>query len=432
MTAPNKKKLTKRNIGRRQTDFDVLDQIQRHTKLFQMGQIITSEVNLDLLFELIIDQTNQIMNTERSTVFLYDQKTNELWSLVATGMERNEIRIKSDVGVTGWVFQNCTPLIINDAYEDSRFYTRIDEKSNFRTRNILCIPIENREGNLIGTLQTLNKGTGDFKEEDTELLILISYYVAIALENSKLYEEVKDYSKELETTLIRIETLERVKNQLTKFVPTSVVKMAEHDPDKLTFEKIPLDVTIFFIDIQDFSKIIENFDQRLVNDLVEHHFSRYLEIIYQEQGEVNETSGDGLMVIFKDDSPAANAKKAVDAGLGIVTENRRLNKEFLYPWGEVKLHLGINTGEALVGSTKMTTLTGERWTYTASGLVTVLAARIGALSSGTKLYVGPETFNYLNEFYDYEFRGSQEVKNIKKPVPVYWIKGERDSRTSPS
>jgi class 3 adenylate cyclase len=80
----------------------------------------------------------------------------------------------------------------------------------------------------------------------------------------------------------------------------------------------------------------------------------------------------------------------------------------------------------------MITLTGERWTYTASGLVTVLAARIGALSSGTKLYVGPETFNYLNEFYDYEFRGSQEVKNIKKPVPVYWIKSARDSQISPS
>ena len=432
MTTPDNEKSEKRNSGRRQADFDVLDQIQRHTKLFHMGQTITSEVNLNLLFELIIDQTNQIMDTERSTVFLFDEKTNELWSLVATGMERNEIRIKSDVGVAGWVFQNCAPLIINDAYEDSRFYTRIDEESSFRTRNILCIPIENREGNLIGTLQTLNKSTGDFKIEDQELLVLISYYVAIALENSKLYEEVKDYSKELETTLVRIETLERVKNQLTKFVPTSVVKMAEHDPDKLTFEKILLDVTIFFLDIQGFSAIMENFDQRLVNDMVEHHFSRYLEVIYQQQGEVNETSGDGLMVIFQDDSPADNAKKAVDAGLGIVAENRRLNKEISYPWGEVKLHLGINTGEALVGSTKMITLTGERWTYTASGLVTVLAARIGALSSGTKLYVGPETFNYLNEFYDYEFRGSQEVKNIKKPVPVYWIKGERDSRTSSS
>jgi class 3 adenylate cyclase len=198
--------------------------------------------------------------------------------------------------------------------------------------------------------------------------------------------------------------------------------MAEHDPDKLTFEKIPMDVTIFFIDIQGFSKITENYDQRLVNDMVERHFSRYLEIMYQHEGEVNETSGDGLMVIFKENTPEINARKAVQAGLRVVSENNRLNKEREYPWGAVNLHLGINTGEALVGSTKMTTITGDRWTYTASGLVTILAARIGALSSETKLYVGPRTYNCVKARYDCEFKGTHEVKNINEPVPVYWVK----------
>jgi hypothetical protein len=73
----------------------------------------------------------------------------------------------------------------------------------------------------------------------------------------------------------------------------------------------------------------------------------------------------------------------------------------------------------------MKSLTGERWTYTASGLVTVLAARIGAQSSGTKLYVGPETYQFVREWCDVEFLGLTKLKNVKNPFPIYWIKGPR-------
>jgi class 3 adenylate cyclase len=271
-------------------------------------------------------------------------------------------------------------------------------------------------------LQALNKQSGDFTDEDIELLDSISHYVAIALENAKLFEEVKNYSEELKNTLIHLQTLERVKSQLTKFVPSSVAVLAEKDPDRLTSEKIPMDVTVLFIDIQGFSSITEGYEQRLVNDMVETHFSRYLECIRRHGGEVNETSGDGLMVIFKEGSKESHAKAAVAAGLEIVSENSQLNDELSYPWARVELHLGINSGEAWVGSTKMKSITGERWTYTASGLVTVLAARIGALSGGTLLYIGPETHDCAKNDFDCEFIGHREVKNVKDPLPIYSVK----------
>jgi class 3 adenylate cyclase len=277
----------------------------------------------------------------------------------------------------------------------------------------------------VGALEALNKRSGGFTEEDQELLRSISHYAAIALENSQLYEDVKAYSEKLRETLIQIETLERVKGQLTKFVPFSVVKLVEQDPDTLMDQKIPMDVTILFIDIEGFSKITEGFDQRLVNDMVECHFSRYLECIRCHGGEVNETSGDGLMVLFKEGAIEDNAGEAVAAGLEIVSENRMLNEELAYPWGKVELHLGINSGQAWVGATKMKSLAGERWTYTASGLATVLAARIGALSRETRLYVGAETFTRVGDLYDYVFMGTKEVKNLKDPIPIYWITGMR-------
>jgi len=347
---------------------------------------------------------------------------------VATGMGKNEIRIQADFGVAGWVFKSKNPLIINEPYDDARFYSEVDRSTGFRTNNILSIPIINRQGDCMGVLQTLNKDSGNFTDEDIELLDSISHYVAIALENSKLYEEVKNYSEELKSTLLHIETLERVKNQLTKFVPSSVAKMAEQDPARLTNDKIPMDVSILFIDIVGFSRITENYDQRLVNDMVENHFSRYLECINRHGGEVNETSGDGLMVIFKEGSFESNAKEAVKAGLEIVAENNQLNERFSYPWGRVLLHMGINSGQAWVGSTKMKSLTGERWTYTASGLVTVLAARIGALSHENRLFVGPETYQCIGKYFDCESMGPRKVKNVNEPIDIYWIKNMLASR----
>ena len=167
---------------------------------------------------------------------------------------------------------------------------------------------------------------------------------------------------------------------------------------------------------------MEDFDQRLVNDMVECHFSRYLECIQRHGGEINETSGDGLMVIFKEGPLASHARDAVAAGLEIVSENNRLNDELSYPWGRVDLHMGINSGQAWVGSTKMKSLTGEHWTYTASGLVTVLAARVGALSSESRLYIGPETYQCVMKYCECQFMGVREVKNVKEPIEIYWVK----------
>lgn len=415
-----------RGIGRRREDFTLRDRLHKHEKLFQVGQVITSEMNLMALFEVIMDQTNQMIGTQRSTVFLYDQRTEELWSLVATGMRTNEIRIPRSRGVAGWVFQNRVTARIDNAYGDPRFSAEVDKRSGFRTRNILCVPLFNQNKECIGVLQTLNKVLGDFSDDDVELLTSMSHYVAIALENSKLYEEVKSYSERLKETLHHIEILEKVKSQLTKFVPSSVAKIVEQDPDRVSLEKVPAEVTILFIDIQGFSRITEGYDQRLVNDMVECHFSKYLECVKRHGGEVNEVAGDGLMVIFKEGEVGSHAREAVAAAMEIVEANATLNQEISYPWGKVELHLGINSGQAWVGSTKMKSLAGERWTYTASGLVTVLAARIGAISGDSRLYIGPQTYQSVQGHFACEFLGEQEMKNVKGPVPVYWVKEGRE------
>jgi K+-sensing histidine kinase KdpD len=201
MSTQDQKHAKKRNIGRRKEDHTIRDKAQRQKKLFELGQIVTSEMKIDALFGLIIEQINQFMNTERSSVFMYDSQDDQLWSLVSTDLGKNEIRFPTSYGVAGWVFQNKTPLVINDPYNDPRFFPEVDKKTGFRTRNILCIPLVNRKQQCIGTLQTLNKKENGFNDQDLELLISASHYVAIALENAKLYEDLKVLDKAKERVI---------------------------------------------------------------------------------------------------------------------------------------------------------------------------------------------------------------------------------------
>jgi class 3 adenylate cyclase len=378
-------------------------------------------MHIEALFDTIMDQTNQIMGCERSTVFLYDEKNDELWSYVATDILKNQIRIPANIGLSGFVFRSMNPICTNDAYNDSRFYTNIDEITGYKTNKIVSVPLINRKKQCIGTLQALNKTNGDFDAKDIELLTAVSHYVAIALENAKLYDDVNKYSEELKATLIRIETLEKIKKQLTKFVPQSVALSVQKDPNGLTHDKAPQEASVLFIDIKGFSKMTEEFDQRVINEMVECHFSKYLDCIERNRGEVIETSGDGLMVLFKEGPLESNAMDAVSAGLEIIKENQSLNDEIKYPCGRIDLHFGINSGEAWVGAMRMKSLIGERWFYTASGLVTILAARIGVLSKENRIYVGPATYESLKDKCQFEYIGKQRLKNIKQPVPVYLV-----------
>lgn len=198
---PGKETLEPGPPGQWQGCREVWDRLERHQRVLRIGQVITSEMERDLLFEVIMAQTNEAIGTERSTVFLHDARKKQLWSLVATGMERKEIRIPEDYGVAGWVFQNRTPVIVNNAYEDPRFYAEVDRLSGFRTRNILAIPLISRRGACMGVLQALNRASRAFSEEDRELMEAISHYVAVALDNSALYEELRALNRAKERVM---------------------------------------------------------------------------------------------------------------------------------------------------------------------------------------------------------------------------------------
>jgi class 3 adenylate cyclase len=158
---------------------------------------------------------------------------------------------------------------------------------------------------------------------------------------------------------------------------------------------------------------------------VQTYFSAFLEIIRKHQGDVNETAGDGLMVIFQSKNrepgrgPVDHALNAARAALAIRQRTVELNEEHAGVFPAVALHMGINTGEAWVGATKIGGAGAQRWTFTATGPTTNLAARFAGSAQGDEIVVGPTTAERVQGAFVLENLGEKSFKNVSQPLRVY-------------
>lgn len=160
--------------------------------LLKIGQTVSAETNIDVLLKVIAEETKAAIQADRCSVFLYDKVKNELWSKVALGLNREEIRFPADKGLAGHVVKTGETINIKDAYSDTRFNKEIDLQTGYKTETILCMPIKNMKQEIIGAFQVLNKLNGTFTEEDEDLLIAIGSSAGIALENAQLFKKQQE------------------------------------------------------------------------------------------------------------------------------------------------------------------------------------------------------------------------------------------------
>ena len=152
---------------------------------------VTADIKLGSLLQKVMGEATRLLNAERSTLFLNDEKTGELWSEVGQGLESVQIRLPNHLGIAGAVFTSGKAINIPYAYADLRFNPAFDKKTGFFTRSILCVPIVNKHGKAIGVTQVLNKRGGPFTSEDESRLRAFTAQISIALENAKLFADVQ-------------------------------------------------------------------------------------------------------------------------------------------------------------------------------------------------------------------------------------------------
>ena len=162
---------------------------------------VTSEINLQNLLAKVMGEATRMLNADRSTLFLNDEKTNELWSMVGSGLDSVEIRLPNHLGIAGTVFTSGKSINIPYAYADLRFNPAFDKQTGFFTRSILCTPVVNKEGKVIGVTQVLNKKGGPFTDEDEQRLKAFTAQISIGLENAKLFNDVQNMKNYNESML---------------------------------------------------------------------------------------------------------------------------------------------------------------------------------------------------------------------------------------
>jgi adenylate cyclase len=179
----------------------MLDSLREEQQILEISHDLAGELQLEFLIARIMTATTELLNAERSTLFLHDPKTNELCSVFAEGNSLTQIRLPSSRGIAGAVFTTGRSENISDPYADSRFDQSVDRKTGFTTRSILCQPIVNKHGGRIGVTQVLNKkGADRFSEKDEARLRAFSAQIAVSLENAKLFEDVlsmKNYNESI-------------------------------------------------------------------------------------------------------------------------------------------------------------------------------------------------------------------------------------------
>jgi sigma-B regulation protein RsbU (phosphoserine phosphatase) len=158
------------------------------SSIIEATKKLNSTLDLGELIHIILQIGTRQSGAERGTVFLVDRERNEIWSLVGLGLEQQVIRLPADRGIAGWVAREGSAVRLENAYDDARFEPDIDRKLGFKTKQLMCLPIRNEAGDIIGVLQLLNKAEG-FTDEDEAFLDALSAHVALALEKAQLHRE---------------------------------------------------------------------------------------------------------------------------------------------------------------------------------------------------------------------------------------------------
>lgn len=170
-----------------------LDSDVKYSKsLLNVSHAVNSALDLQDVLSTIMNSAKNMLDADASSLLLADREKDELFFYVAHGEKKDMLKKKTiplDRGIVGTVATTGKPLIVNDAYEDSRFDSSFDQLTGYMTKSILCVPMYKAD-KLIGVLEVINKNDdGEFDETDLELLQTIANEAAVAVKSSLLQEE---------------------------------------------------------------------------------------------------------------------------------------------------------------------------------------------------------------------------------------------------
>jgi len=383
--------------------------------LYDVSKDIFSSVETETILRNFLLMTMGNFGVMGGFVLTGDGESKEIGHFVHVGLKEEEVEFLQKSGKQLLLDKKIQGPVVN--HED------------LPVKGIGCFLPFTLEPDGIGLLGLGSKLTEEpYGDDDLELLVTLVNNLVVSLKNAKSFEEIKRLNEhlreknvELEKALRKVEILESVKANLSKFVPTTVSRLIEKSPTASIPESKEQDVSVLFVDIEGYTKLCENLGTTEVSEVVEKYFSVFMDAIYANNGDINETAGDGLMVLFLNEDRQTNALEAVRTALTIKEKASSILEECSVLSEPLVINMGINSGPALLGAAKFESYTGSRWTYTARGHTTNVAARVGSLATGGSVLLSKFTADRVREQFSLKPLGKFKLKNVSEEIEVFSV-----------
>jgi class 3 adenylate cyclase len=381
---------------------------KRFENIFRVAKKVTSSLDIGDILEIIRDEVKvTIPHAREACLLMFDPEALRYTRPLHCAVYKNRINCqlckRGRETIKGALAQ---PMTQRCAFDGTGTLSSQATRSDHSICEI-ALPIYDGEKPL-AVLDVIAKEGRGFDQQDVTLLKDLADLATNAIVNTRKHWKVSQEKLNLDNILAH----------LRPFVPETVQRIVEKNPITPFLEKRDMDVSILFLDLAGYTKISERLTQEKVNFIIEKYFSSFLDIIYANQGDINETAGDGLMVIFQG-AERENALNAARAALNIHARTTEIRKELEGRFEPIQVNMGINSGIASVGMTKFRGAAGTRMTFTASGSVTNLAARIASAAAGGDILVGPETAGRIKDEITSFDRGLMNFKNVDGQVRVH-------------
>ncbi len=169
--------------------------------LIKVAMLLNSESNLDHLLDLIIEESNRLLGADRSSLFLVDRESKEVYSKIALGTQGREIRVPLGKGLAGTVAVTGETVNIHDAQNDPR---HAGDHGNYVTHTMLCMPLRTHADKIVGVIQAINKQDGGvFHARDEEVLAAFCGLAAVSIENATLRRDIERMFNSFVTTMAK-------------------------------------------------------------------------------------------------------------------------------------------------------------------------------------------------------------------------------------
>lgn len=182
-----------------------------YLRVIEISRDLASTLDLDTLLDDIVNAAADITHAEAASILLYDDTARQLYFQVATNIDEPTMRglvIPLEKSIAGWIVTNRKSVRIEDAHNDERFFSEVEQSIGYSTKSLLGIPLVTKN-KVVGVLEVVNKKRGKFTDPDESMLTVLGAQAAVAIENARLFQQsdlIQEFVHELRTPLASLST----------------------------------------------------------------------------------------------------------------------------------------------------------------------------------------------------------------------------------